>query len=35
MRRPGAVEDKRNTLVFFTSSPQGKLIEDFSICTYD
>ena len=32
--RPFAVEDCRNTIVFFTSSAQGRRVEDFSLCTY-
>ena len=32
--RPFAVEDRRNTIVFFTSSAQGALVDDFSLCTY-
>jgi hypothetical protein len=32
--RPRAVEDCRNTIVFFTSSAAGRRVEDFSLCTY-
>lgn len=32
--RPRAVEDKRNTIVFFTSAAEGRRVEDFSLCTY-
>ena len=32
--RPLAVEDCRNRVVFFSSSAEGKLVEDYSLCTY-
>jgi len=32
--RPTHVDDRENAVVFFTSSAQGKLVPDFSLCSY-